>query len=99
MLVSSEVSKVTNKQKGLFINDGGKAISKQETPILLADAMKASSSSKNSDFSKEFNDDLFLGFSGFDLSTGFKANMSDAGSSGLSMKQKNPKKRKITLLR
>ncbi|KAG7588745.1 Reverse transcriptase domain [Arabidopsis suecica] len=94
-----KISKDINKQKGLVMHDGGKSISNQDNHKLLADAMKLSSSSKFPDFSKKFDDDIFSSFSDLEFSSGFTANSSEAGSSGLSLKQKNPKKRKVSLLR
>ncbi|KAG7549361.1 Reverse transcriptase domain [Arabidopsis thaliana x Arabidopsis arenosa] len=95
----SEVSQDKNKKKGLLISDGDNLISKRENPKVLADAMKSLSSSQMVEFSKPLKDDVFSDFSNLNFSTGLKANMSEAGSSGLSAKQKNPKKRKVSLLK
>lgn len=96
----AEISKNDEKQKGPLVSEGHPMELRATTPKLLASAMKAPITKVNhSDF---LSDSAFSGLSedvGVDLFEGFSASLSSAGSSGLSIKQKSPRKRKAPLLK
>ncbi|KAG7556816.1 Zinc knuckle CX2CX4HX4C [Arabidopsis suecica] len=95
--VSSPTPENKDKKKGLLLPDSANPISNQNSPKLLADAMKEVSSQKQLRLLKLNDDESFSGFQGSDFFKGLKEGSSDAGSSGLSLRQKNPRKRKAPI--
>ncbi|XP_019098406.1 PREDICTED: uncharacterized protein LOC109131688, partial [Camelina sativa] len=87
-------SKSLDKQKGLLIHESDHDVSQQAPPKLLADALKEPSFQNQLVSLKKKNDDIFSGFSDVSFSSGCNPGVFEASSSGLSVKQKNPQKRK-----
>lgn len=96
---SYHISENSSKQKELLIQETEQPISNQVPPKLLADAMKEISNHNKSSLLEKINDKVFSGFSDIDFSGGFKSGVSAASSSGLSVKQKNPRKRNSSGIR
>ncbi|XP_020879925.1 uncharacterized protein LOC110228101 [Arabidopsis lyrata subsp. lyrata] len=91
---SSSLPTITEKNKGLLLPTSEQPQPSQALPKLLADAMKEATPSKQ--LVSQGNKDLaiFPGFSASDFYKDFNEGFSEAGSSGLSMRQKNLRKRK-----
>ncbi|KAG7569427.1 Reverse transcriptase domain [Arabidopsis thaliana x Arabidopsis arenosa] len=91
---SSSLPTITEKNKGLLLPASEQPQPSHALPKLLADAMKEATPSKQ--LVSQGNKDLaiFPGFSASDFYKDFNEGFSEAGSSGLSMRQKNPRKRK-----
>lgn len=96
----AEISKNSDKQKGLLVSDGLQLELSSTLPKKLASAIKAPTAKVNS--SAFFSDSAIstlLEDLEIDLLESFSSSLSSAGSSGLSVKQKSPRKRKASLLK
>ncbi|CAL9226107.1 unnamed protein product [Arabidopsis halleri] len=89
----------SEKKKGSLILEESQMVSLPLPAKLMSDAMKGLSKNLTNQSQSLVDTPLRADALEFDLSAGFQSILSEAGSSGLSVKQKSPRKRKASMLK